>query len=108
MFNKYPIAAALQARIAPPTAAKKRLALVRLSVVCTFLSQTYSAAMVTCPYGPNDKTGSQHFDNQPMQSISLSWRIGLREQPTRLRCDTFAGAQGCDEPAEDSQSYVCQ
>ena len=26
----------------------------RPSVVCTFLSQTYCAAMVTCSYGPND------------------------------------------------------
>ena len=26
----------------------------RLSVICTFLSQTYCPAMVTCSYGPND------------------------------------------------------
>ena len=33
---------------------KKRPALVRLSVFCAFLSQTYRAAMVACSYGPND------------------------------------------------------
>ena len=53
-MSKYPIAAALQARTAHPTAAKKRPALALLSVTCTFLSQTYCAAMVTCSYGPND------------------------------------------------------
>ena len=26
----------------------------RLSVICTFLSQAYCAAMATCSYGPND------------------------------------------------------
>ena len=77
-----------------------------LAVICTFPSQTFCAAMVTCSFGPNDtgphgmaiyatyKTGSQHLDNQPcIEACFGGFRLGCFSS-RRVAGDVFGNAFG--------------